>query len=161
VGAGAGASASGATRGKHVDAMHRVEVERIIESPRETVFARYSDHAAWSHWAGAGTVAVVRPGSPDPNGVGCVREFRSARGLQEEVFEFHPPEHLAYRVVRGGFPIKDHRGDVSFVAHPRGTRLVWTVEFASRVPFTEALIGRFLRRVFHTFLDRFERRGLP
>jgi uncharacterized protein YndB with AHSA1/START domain len=140
--------------------MHRVEVERIIEAPPETVFARYTDHEGWSRWAGAGTIALAQEGTPDRNGVGCVREFRSAGGLREEVIEFHPPEHMAYRVVRGGFPIKDHRGDVRFEPHPRGTRLVWTVEFGSRVPFSEALIAGFLRRVFRTFLDRFERRGL-
>jgi len=140
--------------------MHRVEVERIIEAPRETVFARYTDHAAWSEWAGAGKVALAREGTPDRNGVGCVREFRSARGLQEEVIEFHPPEHMAYRVIRGGFPIRDHRGDVRFEPHPRGTRVVWSVEFGSRLPFSEALIARFLRVVFRVFLERFERRAI-
>jgi uncharacterized protein YndB with AHSA1/START domain len=140
--------------------MHRVEVERIIAAPPETVFARYTDHAGWSDWAGAGKVTLARQGSPDRNGVGCVRAFESAMGLQEEVIEFEPPTHMAYRVVRGGFPIKSHRGDVRFEPHPDGTRIVWTVEFGSRIPFSEGVIARFLRRLFGVMLDRFERRAL-
>jgi len=140
--------------------MHRVEVERIIAAPPERVFARYTDHAGWSEWAGAGKVSLARQGSPDRNGVGCVRAFESAMGLQEEVIEFDPPTHMAYRVVRGGFPIKSHRGDVRFEPHERGTRVVWSVEFGSRIPFSEGLLARFLRRVFGVMLERFERRGL-
>ncbi|MGH7295752.1 MAG: SRPBCC family protein [Polyangiaceae bacterium] len=140
--------------------MKRVEVERVIAAPPEEVFARYTDHAGWSRWAGAGKVSLAREGSPDRNGVGCVRSFDSAFGLQEEVVEFDPPRHMAYRVVRGGFPIKDHRGEVTFEPHPRGTRVVWSVSIGSRLPFTERAIGRFLGMMFARFLRRFEERGL-
>jgi uncharacterized protein YndB with AHSA1/START domain len=140
--------------------MQRVEVERIIEAPPEAVFARYTDHAGWSQWAGAGKVSLAREGSPDRNGVGAVRAFESAMGLQEEVIEFDPPRHMAYRVIRGGFPITDHRGDVRFEPHARGTRLVWSVEFASRIPFSAGAIARFLRVVFRVFLARFAQRGM-
>jgi uncharacterized protein YndB with AHSA1/START domain len=140
--------------------MHRVEVERIIAAPPEEVFARYTDHAGWSEWAGAGKVSLAREGAPDRNGVGCVRAFESAFGLQEEVIEFDPPRHMAYRVVRGGFPIKDHRGEVAFEPHPRGTRVVWSVRMGSRIPFTERALGRFLRTMFRTLLRRFDERGM-
>jgi uncharacterized protein YndB with AHSA1/START domain len=140
--------------------MRRVEVERVIEAPPEVVFERYTDHAGWSAWAGAGKVSLAREGAPEKNGVGCVRAFESAMGLQEEVIEFEPPKHMAYRVARGGFPIKDHRGEVRFEPHPRGTRVVWTVQFGSRIPFSERAIARFLRMVFGRLLERFERRGL-
>ena len=140
--------------------MRRVEVERIIEAPPETVFARYTDHAGWSSWAGAGKVSLAREGTPDKNGVGCVRAFESAMGLQEEVLEFEPPRRMVYAVARGGFPIKDHRGEVRFEPHPRGTRLVWTVQFGSRIPFSERAIARFLRVIFGRLLTRFEERGM-
>jgi len=140
--------------------MRRVEVERIIEAPPEAVFARYTDHAGWSTWAGAGKVSLAREGTPDRNGVGCVRAFESAMGLQEEVIEFEPPRHMAYRIARGGFPIKDHRGEVRFEPHARGTRLVWSVEFGSRIPLSERLLARFLRTMFGRLLARFERHGM-
>jgi uncharacterized protein YndB with AHSA1/START domain len=138
----------------------RVEVERVIGASPEVVFARYTDHAGWSDWAGAGKVSLAREGAPDRNGVGCVRSFDSALGLQEEVVEFDPPTHMAYRIVRGGFPIREHRGEVRFEKHPRGTRLVWSVEFRSRIPLTERALARFLSVVFRLFLRRFERRAI-
>ncbi len=67
---------------------------------------------------------------------------------------------MAYRIARGGFPITRHRGEVRFEPHPRGTRIVWSVEYASRIPLTERALGRFLARVFRTLLARFDRRGL-
>jgi uncharacterized protein YndB with AHSA1/START domain len=140
--------------------MRRVEVEQIIEAPPEAVFARYTDHAGWSRWAGAGKVSLAREGSPDRNGIGCVRAFEAAMGLQEEVIEFDPPTHMAYRVVRGGFPIKDHRGDVRFEPHTRGTRVVWSCEFGSRVPFSAGAMERFVRLVFRVLLARFAARGM-
>ena len=140
--------------------MHRVEVERIIDAPCEKVFAAYTDHAGWSTWAGAGKVSLAKEGQPDRNGVGAVRAFESAMGLQEEIIEFEPPRRMVYRVVRGGFPIKSHRGEVRFEPHPRGTRLVWSVEFGSKVPFSEGAIALMLRMVFRKFLDRFERHAV-
>ena len=140
--------------------MRRVEVERIIEAPPEAVFARYTDHAGWSSWAGAGKVSLAREGAPDKNGVGCVRAFESAMGLQEEVLEFEPPRRMVYTGARGGFPIKDHRGEVRFEPHPRGTRVVWSVEFGSRIPLSERAIARFLRVIFGRLLTRFEQRAM-
>jgi uncharacterized protein YndB with AHSA1/START domain len=140
--------------------MRRVEVERIIEAPPEVVFARYTDHAGWTAWAGTGKVSLAREGAPDKNGVGCVRAFESAMGLREEVIEFDPPHRMAYRIAHGGFPIKDHRGEVRFEPHARGTRLVWSVEFGSRIPFSERAIAGFLGRMFDRLLTRFERRAM-
>lgn len=140
--------------------MQRVEVERVIEAPPEVVFARYTDHAGWSRWAGAGKVSLAREGSPDRNGVGCVRAFEAAMGLQEEVIEFDPPRHMAYRVIRGGFPLKDHRGDVRFEPHAGGTRVVWSAEFGSRIPLSGRPLARFVHVVFRVLLRRFARRGM-
>jgi uncharacterized protein YndB with AHSA1/START domain len=140
--------------------MRRIEVERIVDAPPEQVFARYTDHTGWSEWAGAGKVTLAKEGKPERNGVGCVRAFESALGLQEEVTEFDPPSYMAYRIVRGGFPIKNHRGDVRFEPHARGTRIVWSVEFESRIPLSERALGRFLGRMFRTLLERFDRRAL-
>jgi uncharacterized protein YndB with AHSA1/START domain len=140
--------------------MPRIEVERILDAPPETVFARYTDHAAWTDWAGVGRVTLAREGTPAPNGVGAVRAFESALGLQERVVSFDPPRHMTYKVVRGGFPLKDHLGEVAFEPHPRGTRLVWSASFGSRVPFTEGLLARFVERMFGKLLGRFEKHGM-
>jgi uncharacterized protein YndB with AHSA1/START domain len=138
----------------------RVEAARVIEAPPEAVFTLYSDPAGWSDWAGVGKVSLATEGTRDKNGVGCVREFRSALGLREEVIEFEPPTLMAYRIVRGGFPVRDHRGEVRFEKHPRGTRVVWSVEFRSRIPFTEPALARLLANGFRMLLRRFERHAM-
>jgi uncharacterized protein YndB with AHSA1/START domain len=140
--------------------MPTIEVERILDAPPQTVFDRYTDHAGWSAWAGVGNVSLAKPGSPQPNGVGAVRRFDKAMGLKEEVLEFEPPRRMTYKVVQGGFPLKDHLGEVLFEPHPRGTRLVWRVSFGSKIPFTATALARFIKRVFEMLLSRFESRGL-
>ena len=52
------------------------------------------------------------------------------------------------------------RGEVRFEPHARGTRLVWSVSFGSRIPLTERAIARFLRTMFGRLLTRFEQRGM-
>ncbi len=140
--------------------MQRVRVERVVDAPPETVFARYTDHAGWSDWAGVGRVKLARAGEPDRDGVGCVREFESAFGLQEEVVSFERPSRMTYRVVRGGFPLRDHLGEVTFEPHGSGTRVVWTASFGSRVPFTNRALARFVQTMFGVLIDRFVRRGM-
>jgi uncharacterized protein YndB with AHSA1/START domain len=140
--------------------MPTIEVERILDAPLETVFDRYTDHAGWSSWAGIGNVRLAKQGSPQPNGVGAVRHFDLAMGLEEKVLEFEPPRRMTYAVVQGGFPLTDHRGEVLFEPHPRGTRVVWRASFGSKIPFTSGAIAGFVTRMFETLLSRFERRGL-
>src|SRR5215468_6162095 len=109
--------------------MHKVEVERIIDAPLEMVFARYTDHASWGRWAKLGRVTLAKAGSPEKNGVGCVRVFHAGVAVREEVIAFEPPRRMTYRLLRGAVPIRDHLGEVLFEPHARGTRVVWRCQF--------------------------------
>src|SRR3989442_15846674 len=115
--------------------MRNVEVERVIEATPQAVWDRYTDFVAWSDWARLGKVTLARAGVPAPNGVGCVRVFDLGK-VHEEVLSFDPPSRMTYRLLRGGFPIKDHLGEVIFEPHERGTRVVWRCRFDAKVPFT-------------------------
>jgi hypothetical protein len=136
--------------------MNRVEIERVVHAPRDTVFARYTDHAGWSDWARIGRVAVVKHGAADPDGVGCVRSF-ALFGLREEVMEFQRPQLMAYRIVRGGFPFTHHRARVTFEARGDATRVVWHTEFQPRLAILGGATERVLRAVFSRVLARFAR----
>src|SRR4051812_40886100 len=96
-----------------------VSVERIIDAPPDKVFARYTDHVGWSDWAKLGRVTLAKTGSPEPNGVGCVRVFHSGIEVREEVVAFDPPRRMAYRLVKGAVGIRNHEGDVAFEPHAR------------------------------------------
>jgi uncharacterized protein YndB with AHSA1/START domain len=115
--------------------VQHVEVTQHIAAPIDAVWARYTDHVSWSRWAGLGRVRLARQGMPAPNGVGCVREIGSlGMTVQEEVLSWDPPHRMTYRIVRGGLPLRDHLGEVSFAPENGGTRITWRCRFESRIP---------------------------
>jgi uncharacterized protein YndB with AHSA1/START domain len=131
----------------------RVEIERVLAHPIDDVFRCYTDHVGWSRWAKMGAVSLAREGSPDVNGVGAVRAFRAAPGLEEEVVTFEPPHRMEYRVVKGGFPITDHHGEVLFAKDGSGTRVTWRVSFRSKVPGVGKVLESGIGKVFERILD--------
>jgi uncharacterized protein YndB with AHSA1/START domain len=136
-----------------------VEVRRHIQGPRPAVWALYTDHVSWTDWAGVGRVRLAREGDPPPNGVGCVRAITNA-GLtvQEEVLEFEPPKRMAYTVLKGGLPMKDHRGEVTFEDDGDGTLIVWRCRFRSRIPGLGPALRAIVNRVFTRALAGLARR---
>jgi uncharacterized protein YndB with AHSA1/START domain len=137
--------------------MHDVRVERSFEHPIDAVFDRYTDHVGWSEWAGVGQVRLAREGTPERDGVGCVRAFAVPASLQEEVTAFERPRRMEYRVIRGAFPMTDHRGEVLFAPEGAGTRVTWRVSFRWRLPGTGWLVDRALAAFFRRVLDALAR----
>ena len=133
--------------------MRSVEVERLFHHPIEKVWARYTDHVAWSDWAGVGPVRVVREGSPEPYGLGSVRAFAASPGLREEVTCFEPMRRQEYRITRGVLPITDHLGVVRFAPEGAGTRVTWRVTFRARVPGLGWALERGLSVLFRRMLS--------
>lgn len=143
--------------------MQLVEVTRSFPWPIEVVFRRYTDHAKWGEWVGLGPVWLAAEGSDERNGVGCVRAFKLAPGLREQVIRFEPLQRMEYRVVAGAFPMADHHGEVVFEPDGAGTRITWRVRFRSRIPLTGGLIRRALTMLFNRVLANLDRdlgRGL-
>ena len=129
--------------------MIQVVVQRTFAAPPERVWARYTDHASWSQWAGFGPATVVRPGVPAPNGVGAVRRVGPGPfAAEEEVVAFEAPRRMAYRLVGGAAPIRDHLGEVEFHPDGAGTRVVWRVRCAPTVPGTGRVVAAALRFIF-------------
>ena len=122
------------------------------------MWATYTDHASWTRWAGIGRVTLEPPGSPDPNGVGCVRVIRSAGvAAYEEVVEFEAPRRMAYRLVRGGLPIHNHLGEVRFEEEEGGTRVRWRCQFDSKLPGLGGVCGLIAGTVFKRVLAGLDR----
>jgi uncharacterized protein YndB with AHSA1/START domain len=116
-------------------AVQHVAAVKRISAPRERVWAVYTDHESWSDWAGIGRARLSRLGREDRDGVGCVRVIGSgALAAHEEITEFDAPRYMAYRVVRGGLPMRRHFGEVEL--HDRGatTEIEWRCRFESRIP---------------------------
>jgi uncharacterized protein YndB with AHSA1/START domain len=141
--------------------MQHIEVRRRFNAPPEKVWEIYTDHAGWKEWAGFSDSWLETQGSPDRNGVGCLRGF-SGNGVTvfEEVTEFEAPRRMVYRVVRGGIPMRDHEGTVELLPDGDGTELIWRCRFESRIPGLGWLMKIVVTKVFRDALAGLERRKL-
>ena len=139
--------------------MQHVEVTHRFDAPPQRVWDVYTDHARWSEWSGLGSSSLETEGRPERDGVGAVRCLGNGPlRVWEEVVEFDAPKRMAYRVVRGGFPIANHLGEVSLEPDGSGTRLVWRCRFGSRVPGLAVPMRWLVTRMFRTALAGLARR---
>lgn len=142
--------------------MEQVKVARHFDAPAERVWEVYTDHARWSEWAGFPKSWIEKPGVPLTNGSGCVRGF-GAMGSKtfETIHEFDPPHRMTYSILKGGLPIADHFGEVSFEPDGDGSRIVWQCRFRSRVPLMGLVLQRFITRFFRNALDGLAKHSFP
>jgi len=100
---------------------------------------------------------LLRPGSPDPDGVGALRRFAlGPGGSSEEVVEWDPPHHLGYVAVRG-LPVRHYRADVDLRSDGGGTTVTWRGSFDEIVPGTGAVLRLILGRMTRGFAVRVAR----
>jgi hypothetical protein len=134
--------------------MHQLEVKQFFAAPVAKVWERYTDHRSWSGFSRLVKVKLQPEGSPDPNGVGCVRVFSTAgiTAVAEEVTLFEPPARMKYRIVGGGWPLRNHEGEVLFALKDEGTLVSWRVRFDSAVPGLGPLLRLVLRGMFRFIL---------
>jgi uncharacterized protein YndB with AHSA1/START domain len=128
-----------------------IEVERWIDAPPEVVFDAVHDAASWPDWSAMDKYECERPGFPDPDGVGTIRNFHHGRNLsREEVVVSDAPGHFAYTLL-SGLPIEGYRADVRLRPERGGTALQWRSTFRPKVPGTGWIyrfaLGRFIRQI--------------
>jgi len=144
--------------------MQHVDVTRRFRAPLQQVWDTYTDHAGWKNWAGFSKSWLEKEGAPHRNGVGCVRGFANGPvEVFEEVVEWDPPRRMAYRIVRGGLPMKDHFGEVTFEADGDATVVRWRCRFDSKIPlpgFAWAMRA-FIDRFFRQALEGLARKHFP
>lgn len=123
-----------------------------IDAPVEVVWSVMTDHVRWARWGTARRVTIERPGVPAPNGLGAIRCFHAAgAGVREEVTEWDPPTHMAYRLNTRTLTSR-YRSDMTLVARPEGrTSLEWSSTFEPRVPGTAWLVRRIFARAVRGF----------
>ncbi|GAA2988951.1 Polyketide cyclase / dehydrase and lipid transport [Actinokineospora diospyrosa] len=133
------------------------EISTSSSANASTLFALVSDGNRWSEWARPVVAEsfMEREGDPAPGGVGAIRVLgRKPVLVREETVEYEQDRRHAY-VLRSASPVKDYRGEVTFV--PRdggGTDLVWRISFIERVPGT----GSVLRAGLRTFIQDLAKR---
>lgn len=142
--------------------MQHVEVKRRFRAPVDEVWGKYTDHAGWKNWAGFSRSWLEKEGAPDRNGIGCVRGFGSnGVNVYEEVVEWEPTRRFAYRIVRGGLPMKGHYGEVTFEPDGDGTLVTWRCRFDSKIPGLGWAMRMFVERIFRSALAGLAKRYFP
>lgn len=103
-------------------------IERSVQAPIDTVFAKLTDHRAYASMTWLRHSTLEREGSPAPNGVGAIRAC-SVVGppLREEITAYEPPHHFAYKFVSGPLPVHDYAGDVRLEGAGGATRMIYHV----------------------------------
>src|ERR1700739_3275317 len=108
-----------------------VEVSQEYGKPVEAVFAALSDHNRLGKVLGIPVRRVV-DGDTSVNGVGSVRRMGLwPATIEENVTALVPNQSIDYRISKGGAPLKNHSGGLSFSSTARGSRVVWTISFDS------------------------------
>ncbi len=108
-------------------------VERTVQAPIETVFAKLTDHRAYASMTWLRHSTLEREGSPAPNGVGAIRVLSVAGPpLRDEITAYEPPDHFAYKLISGPLPVRSYTGDVRLAEAGGATRIAYHVTVTPR-----------------------------
>ena len=131
-------------------------IELIQDSPRPVheMFSMLADHNKLSQVVGI-PVRRIQDGEGDVNGVASVRRLGFPLGIEETVTAFEPGRTIGYRISKGGFPIRNHRGRIDFAsASGGGSRVTWTIEFDSALPLAGPMVKFLLSKAIGSGLKR-------
>lgn len=134
--------------------MHRIELSHPSRLPVDQLFDALADHNRLGK-VFAAPVRRIREGDAHVNGVGSVRKIGvGPLAIEETVTAFEPERSIDYRITRGGFPIRDHRGHIEFASDSSGSRVDWTIEFGSHVPGAGMVLAFLLEHAIRKGLKR-------
>ena len=127
--------------------MHTISSSTPIAAPQEVVWEVMTDHQLYSRWTPSSRVDLEIEGSPEPNGVGAVRAFRTGPvSTREEVTVFEPPHRMVYRVLSAPLPIRNYRSEMMLVGDEEGDgcQLHWDSWFDVVIPLTGGILRQFM-----------------
>jgi hypothetical protein len=130
--------------------MEEIHANVYIHAPIERVFDAVSDHESFVHTEGRLSTKVIRPGTDERNGLGCLRETRVGSRVHyvEEVTAWERPSSFEYQVRETSRPIRHYGSRFRFIPRGEGTEVDWT----SRAELTIPLVGRALGPLFKRIL---------
>lgn len=132
--------------------MVHIQASQEIKALPEVVWSLVADASGWQRWSPMDESGLEQPGSPEADGVGAIRRFRTGRIVsREQVIAFEGPRRLAYTLL-SGLPLRDYRADVLLTPSPSGTRVEWKSQFRAKVFGTGWIYGFMLRRFLRQLL---------
>ncbi|MCY3577619.1 MAG: SRPBCC family protein [bacterium] len=118
-----------------------------IAAPREIAWEVMTSHELYARWTPSSRVDLEIEGSPEPNGVGAVRAFRTGPvSTREEVTVFEPPYRMVYRLLNAPLPIRNYRSEMMLVGEDGGDscQLHWDSWFDIVIPLTGGILRQLM-----------------
>jgi hypothetical protein len=135
-----------------------ISVQILIAAKIEEVFAAVSDHETFISGSDGTRTTVIRPGTPDRNGLGSLREVHVPYGIRfvEEVTAWSPPATYEYLIRETSLPMRHHGGRVALRQDGSNVAVDWSTRFDITVPLLGHLFDFpacfMLRRAFERML---------
>jgi hypothetical protein len=118
----------------------------------EVLWPLLAEAERWKEWSFLTRSHLVRPGRPDPDGVGAQRRLGVGPfGTVEEVVVAEAPRRFAYE-GRRGLPVRSYRAEVVLEPDGSGTAITWSGELEPLVPGTGGIVAAGLRATVARFL---------
>jgi Polyketide cyclase / dehydrase and lipid transport len=128
--------------------MTKVRVTQHIAGDLETVFDRISDHETFLGRFPGMRVRIVMPGSPERNGLGCLREVFVDPEIRylEEIVAWSKPTSFEYLIREASMPIRHYGSRLELTsASDGGTDVFWTSHYDIPMPIVGWIVGLYMK----------------
>lgn len=141
-------------------AEQHIEVVQAFPFSVEKLFAFLSDHENLTILFPL-AIKRVRDGQDSVNGVGSTRRMSPPVGpaFEETVTKVVPNSLIEYTITKGS-PLKNHYGVMKFYPYEGGSRLHYTIDFESKLPFTGPAIKLVLEAGLRKGLKKLAKRSI-
>ncbi|HET6326278.1 MAG TPA: SRPBCC family protein [Planctomycetaceae bacterium] len=132
--------------------MAKVFVRVSIKRPIADVFALVSDHEKFLSGIPGTTATILKPGSTERNGLGCLREVRVRDRIRyvEEITAWNPPHSFEYLIREASMPIRHHGSRIDFESRQESTDVTWQSHFDVPVPVVGWPLGIWMKRRYES-----------
>ena len=136
-------------------AQYRVRLVQKSRLSLQELFDTLADHEQLGSVLGVPVRRVQDAQGGDVNGIGSVRRIGfGPLSIEETVTESVPQQLIGYRISRGGFPLRNHSGELRFSPTAEGSSVQWTIDFDSALPLAGRLVQAVLARAIGRGLRR-------
>jgi Polyketide cyclase / dehydrase and lipid transport len=132
--------------------MAKVLVRASIERPLFDVFALVSDHEKFLSGVSGTTTRIVKAGTAERNGLGCLREVCVGDRVRyvEEITQWQPPNSFEYLIREASIPIRHYGSRMDFAARQESTDVTWQAHFEVPIPIIGWAFAQLMKRRYES-----------
>jgi hypothetical protein len=128
--------------------MAKVRVTQHIAGDLDAVFDLISDHETFLSRFPGMRARIVTPGSPERNGLGCMREVFVGQKIRylEEIVAWSKPTSFEYLIREASMPIQHYGSRLELSsASNGGTDITWTSHYDIPMPIVGWIVGLYMK----------------